>query len=249
MNQTLKWKLEASHECSWKSSVRDYIEESGGVYLEVLESWYNRFPGTDAQKKSLLTHLVSSATEDHLGAVNELAWWQLFQSRGHQIEPIVRAKTATPDFIHKNKGIKIFFEVTTLNIAKNSNEVELESGSRHSVKRVAQKCASNKELQLLFGYERQSPSVLVVFNYDTWSGYGVNHHKVILEEFDVTKLPESLSAIVFVERRVNSKGVPVFNKQQFAILENDGAKYKYDCSLLQSIFSKEGYEVPCESNS
>ena len=77
----------------------------------------------------------------------------------------------------------------------------------------------------------------------------MNHHKVILEEFDVTKLPESLSAIVFVERRVNSKGVPVFNKQQFAILENDGAKYKYDCSLLQSIFSKEGYEVPCESNS
>ncbi|MEZ8321419.1 hypothetical protein AB6C72_23705, partial [Vibrio splendidus] len=214
---------------------------------EYLESWYKRFPGSDTQKKSLLRHLVSSVTEDHLGAVNEMAWWQLFQSRGHQIEPVARAKSSTPDFVHQHERGKTYFEVTTLNVAQNSGNVELKSATKHSVKRVAQKCASDKKQQLLFGYERQSPSVLVVFNYDSWSGYGINHHKAMIEEFDTTKLSESLSAIVFVERRVNSEGVPVFNKQQFNILENDGAKYRYDCSLLENVFFEEASEFPCES--
>ncbi|MGH9145798.1 MAG: hypothetical protein ACRD1Q_03750, partial [Vicinamibacterales bacterium] len=83
---------------SWVNDVVAALQSDGGEYLATLARWFTQFPvASSADHSALRTRLESFATTDHLGAVNELCWYQLMRQSGFQVEPIPTATTARPD--------------------------------------------------------------------------------------------------------------------------------------------------------
>ena len=103
---------------SWAHEVMEALATTGGIYLGTLRLWFDRFPlNSNKQQHALKTRLESFNNEDHLGAVNELAWWVFMQRIGLQSLPVPTSSAPRPDFQVKT-SIDFFVEVSTLNISK-----------------------------------------------------------------------------------------------------------------------------------
>jgi len=75
-----EWRERAQAESdstSWATDALATLDTVGGTYLFTLRIWFNQFPLTLGQKKQLRSRIESFRNDEHLGGVNELAWWAL----------------------------------------------------------------------------------------------------------------------------------------------------------------------------
>ena len=209
-------------EGSWVSDVLENLNESGATYLNCISKWFVEFPGSNKQKNHLKASLRSSCNYDHLGAVNELSWWKFLTSRNIQLDPIPAGNGAKPDFIFKLEGNCIIFEVTTLNPSKDAHCREINFSQDKSVKRIIAKVVEEKIEQFKYGYNKKKPVVLVLFNYDEWTGFGTQFHRVIESGEFANQMPNELSCIIYLERFVLN-GNSHLRKKSIVVTENPGA--------------------------
>lgn len=205
---------------SWKSDVLDSKSGSGGAYLELISKWFFDFPGTKKEKKHLKSLLMSHINADHLGAVNELSWWKLLTSRKYDLVPISAGKGPAPDFSFRVSGEEIaFLEVTTLNPSLNPDCSKLKISQANSIKRILRKASEEKLGQFRYGFVKNVPSILVVFNYDEWSGYGTRLCNSIDIQNLFKKMPNELSGIIYLEKYV-ADGKIYLKRDAIVMIEN-----------------------------
>lgn len=218
---------------SWVHGVIEALDTTGDTYLSTLRLWLNKFPVNPKQKHALTMRLESKKNEDHLGAVNELAWWMFLQTEQFQVNPIPPANSSTPDFCIKAPS-EFFAEVTTLNV---SNQDKANWNACDSVKldhtetlrRTLGKFTKEKQQQLLYAADRKTPSVLVLFDYTTWSGFGTEFHRflgdfLLGEQRGFQGLPTELSALVYVERKYINDRIGI-SRLRSATYYNPNATY------------------------
>lgn len=187
-----------------------YIETKGGLYLSILKVWFNAFPLQAKQKNKLKSGIESFKTEDHLGAVNELALWYFLKRENFQAKPIPAVKVPTPDFMISSP-FEFFIEVSTLNISqKDKNKIQQNSSIQldhnETLRRVLGKLTTEKHKQIAYASDRKKPGVLVLFDYTTWSGFGTEFYRYLANyllgsQNGFSSLPQDLSALVYIERK------------------------------------------------
>lgn len=228
---------------SWAYDAMDNLDTTGGIYLSTLRLWFNEFPLKPKQKQSLATSLESSKNEDHLGGVNELAWWAFLQKEQFSVKPIPPAKSPTPDF-WVTAPSEFYAEVSTLNVSYR-DKAKFEAGDSveldhtETLRRLLGKFTKEKQQQLLYAANRQKPIVLVLFDYTTWSAFGIQFHR-FLGDFLLGKqrgfqgLPNELSALVYVERKCVDGHIGI-SRLRSATYYNPNAKYALPLGTFASL--------------
>lgn len=218
---------------SWVNEVIEKLDYTGRIYLISLQNLFNCFPLNSKQKRQLAMRIESFINEDHLGAVNELAWWAFLQREQFNACPIPAANTPTPDF-RVVAPSDFFVEVTTLNVSK-TDQSKLEKGDSveldhpKTLQRILGKLTEEKQKQLSYAVKQKTPSVLVLFDYTTWSAFGTSFYRVLADcllgrQHGFQSLPTELSALVYVERKV-LYGQMVISRLRSAIYYNPYAQY------------------------
>jgi hypothetical protein len=226
---------------SWVSGVMTYPEE-GKLYLQTLRDWFAEFPISSRKDRvELKKRLERYDTRDHLGAVNELVWWEFMRRIHLHAEPVPTSTTPRPDF-RVLKPSEFFAEVSTLNVSIQEGEELRKGGVRpdpdKTLRRILLKAANDKKHQICYAFGKQKPCALVLFDYGVWSGLGLDWCSAFADALlgrthASTKLPDSVSAIVYVVRKVIDGRMAV-NRNRSAVYYNPGAKYP----LPTGIFSK-----------
>jgi len=227
---------------SWVKQVVKDIKGSGGIYLCILRIWFQRFPlKSNKDKGHLKEGLESFNTKDHLGAVNELSWWELMTSFGWSAQPLPAFTTSRPDF-HILTPTDFFCEVTTLNVSE-KDRMLLDSGKgvrlNHgpTIGRILRKITNSKKEQIEYGASKKKSSILVLFDYTTWSGFGARLYRELVhyllgENFGFLSLPSELSAMIYTERKVID-GHIVISKERSAVYHNPQAVYPIPETIFQ----------------
>lgn len=235
---------ENSPKGSWVEAVFASLPTSGGMYLSTLRLWFERFPAPSvAERKLLKARLESHTKSDHLGAVNELAWWEFMRQAGIVAEPLKTAATPRPDF-RVSKPCEVFVEVSTLNLS-DAERKGIEDGSgvelnhTETMRRLCLKIASEKEPQIAYAATKDRPCALVVFDYTTWSTFGTDIVHVLAESLlgerpMFAQLPRALSALVYVERHVLD-GTVALSKNGSAVYYNPVAANRMEKGIFSSI--------------
>jgi len=198
------------NELSWAKDVMTDIETTGGLYLSILRVWFNAFPLQAKQKRKLKSDIENFKTEEHLGAVNELALWSFLQREKFQIKPIPVAKGSTPDF-YVSAPFEFYLEVSTLNISQQDKK-KIKKGSSiqlnhdEMLRRVLGKLTNEKQKQLAYASGRKKAGVLVLFDYTPWSGFGTEFYRYLASflfggQCGFLSFPSELSALVYIERQ------------------------------------------------
>lgn len=229
---------------SWVRDVMATLDTTGSVYLASLRLWFNRFPVSAKQKHGLITRIESFNNQEHLGAVNELAWWTFLQRQQFKAAPIATTKnTSTPDF-RVVASSEFFAEVSTLNISEKDqaiflarNSIELDHSE--TLRRVLGKVTAEKLKQLSYATERRRPSVLVLFDYTTWSAFGTQFYQFLADfllgkNLGFQNLPVELSALVYVERKVFNGHIAI-SRPRSATYYNPFAKYPLPLGTFTSL--------------
>jgi hypothetical protein len=78
---------------------------------------------------------------------------------------------------------------------------------RETIRRTLGKLTDEKRKQLIHATHQKKPAVLVLFDYTEWSAFGTDCYKTLGEfllgtEFGFKDLPQELSALVYLERKV-----------------------------------------------
>jgi hypothetical protein len=229
---------------SWAHEVMEALATTGGVYLGTLRLWFDRFPlNSNKQKHALKTRLEGFNNEDHLGAVNELAWWVFMQRIGLQSLPVPTSSAPRPDFQVKT-SVDFFVEVSTLNISK-SDKSKFETGEAvaldHSetLRRILGKVTDEKQRQMSYAADQKQPCVLVLFDYTIWSAFATQFFRFLADfllgkEKGFQELPDALSALVYVERKVIDGRIAV-SRDRSAIYYNPNAKYLLDMGTFAAL--------------
>ncbi len=235
-------------ENSWISGVLEDINGTGGIYLKCISNWFAELPGSNKQKNHLKASLKSTKNSDHLGAVNELSWWRFMISRSFELEPIPAGKSKTPDFVLKQENSSVFIEVTTLNPAKNPNCSEINYSQKSGLNRIVAIAYEKKNEQFKYGQKRQCPSVLVLFNYYEWSGFGTQFHTLMDSKTLFSGTLSELSAIIYIERFVIG-GKPYFKKDSIVILDNPEAHFPLAPDIKKRIAGASGNDnwIDCDN--
>jgi hypothetical protein len=196
---------------SWVNAVLETLDASGQIYLCNLRLWFNDFPVTGNDKRKLRERLESFQNEQHLGAVNELAWWTFMRREGIAASVVATAKTPRPDF-QLAPPSDCFVEVSTLNVSEKDAKKRRAGQSvaldhRDTIRRVVGKLTEEKHKQLIHAVNQKKPAVLVLFDYTEWSAFGTSCFGTLAEfllgtEFGFKSLPPELSALVYLERKV-----------------------------------------------
>jgi hypothetical protein len=229
---------------SWADEVMATVETNGGIYLESLRLWFNRFRLTSKQKQALATRLESLDKKDHLGAVNELAWWAFMQHEGMNAAPVPTSATPRPDF-QIIAPAECFVEVSTLNVSDRDKSKFAAGGSvelNHSqtLRRILSKVTNEKRRQLSYAAGRKQPSVLVLFDYTTWSKFGTQFFRflgnfLLGKQLGFHTVPSELSALVYVERKVHPDGRIAISRDRSAAYYNPSAKYPLPVGTFASV--------------
>ncbi|MBW2003564.1 MAG: hypothetical protein JRI72_02975 [Deltaproteobacteria bacterium] len=227
----------------WIDDVMDQINVTGGIYLNTLRLWFERFPGSKKQKKHLKDRIESFTNSDHLGGVNEIAWWEFVNSFGWTAKPIDAGKRETPDF-NVIKPEEFFCEITTLNLSEKERS-SLDSGEgvsldhNRSIERIIKKVVSEKAGQIKYGASRKKPSVLVLFDYTFWSAFATQFYRALAnfllgDNLGFMKLPTELSGIIYVERKVMDGKIGI-GRDRSAVYHNPNALYKVPDTVFRMI--------------
>ena len=202
---------------NWSSDV--LLSDNGNIYLKRIEKWFSQFPLTNKQKNGLESRLTSLDNSDHLGAINELCWWIFWVSRGFDLIPIPTTKNPTPDFILRYCDLRVIFEVTTLNLAKDRFCSEITHCQNSSIRRIIKKIYTDKIEQLQYGYSLNILAVLVLFNYDQWSGLDTQFYRLLNKPKFIKIMPNEMSALIYVEKYIIDEK-PCFKRDSLAIIPN-----------------------------
>jgi hypothetical protein len=198
---------------SWAHDVVAALDSDGAQYLATLAMWFTQFSASSEKDRSVLrTRLESFTTSDHLGAVNELAWYQFMRQSGFQTDVVSTAKTARPDFRHT--GPPTFFaEVSTLNVSESEKtSLHVVGGvnlnHRETLRRLLLKASDEKRAQFEYTADEAMPCLLVLSDYTFWGGLATDCYRFLASELlgdkpAFAQLSAALSAIVYVERRVS----------------------------------------------
>jgi hypothetical protein len=196
---------------SWAAAVIETLETTGRIYLSTLRLWFERFPLTLKQKHQLRTRLESLRDDEHLGGVNELAWWAFIVREGCTAAPLPPAAEPRPDF-ELESPTGCFVEVSTLNVSqKDKAHFEVGKGvaldHAETIRRVVGKLTDEKQRQLKYASDHTKPGVLALFDYTPWSGFGTLFYRklgvfLLGKQLGFRSLPSELSAIVYLERKV-----------------------------------------------
>jgi hypothetical protein len=218
---------------SWAHGVVDDIDTSGGIYLNTLRIWYERFPATNKQKKPLKQRIESFSNENHLGGVNELSWWEFLRSSSLYAEPVPTTTSPRPDF-KVLTPTEFFAEVSTLNVSNNEKEKLEKDGAvslnhTETLRRILLKSANDKRKQITFAANEKRPCCLVLFDYTTWSAYGTQFFRYLAnfllgQECGFKHLPIELSALVYVERKVINGRIGI-SRDRSAVYYNPNATF------------------------
>lgn len=209
-----EWLIKArsnSGDASWVNEVVEHLDTSGSIYLGTLRLWFDAFPSTADDKQMLCGRLESFQDEQHLGGVNELAWWALMRREGVGVSAVPTAKTPRPDF-KLESPLDCFVEVSTLNVSA-SDKCKKRTGKsvaldhRETIRRAIGKLTNEKHRQLVYATKERKPSVLVLFDYTEWSAFGTDFVETLGEfllgkGFGFKDVPPQLSALVWLERKV-----------------------------------------------
>ncbi|GBD98828.1 hypothetical protein BMS3Abin07_00855 [bacterium BMS3Abin07] len=226
---------------SWAYDVMEFIPGSGEVYLKTIQTWYEEYPNISEHLKNQLENLD---TASHLGGVNELFWWELMKKFGWKAQPIKVGSERRPDF-HITGPSEFFCEVTTLNISKSDrtaleceNSVELDHEA--TIYRALRKIAEDKKEQIDYGLKKGGASILVLFDYTTWSGLATNFSQIFQQKLfeadnGFSKLPESLSAIVYIEKKIICARFRV-SIERSAVFHNPYAEYPLSETVFFTMF-------------
>lgn len=228
---------------SWVQDVMTELETTGGLYLSILKVWFSAFPLQAKQKNKLKSDLESFKTEEHLGAVNELALWYFLQRESFQAKPIPAAKVPTPDF-SISAPFDFYLEVSTLNVSqKDKNKIQKNSSVQlnhnETLRRVLGKLTTEKQKQLAYASDRKKPGVLVLFDYTTWSSFCTEFYRYLAKyllgrQNGFSSLPQGLSALVYIERKFLDCGF-VISRIRSAAYYNPYAKYPLTMGSFASI--------------
>ena len=219
---------------SWANEVVATLDSDGEHYLDTLAEWFTHLPAPSATDRSVLrTRLESFTTIDHLGAVNELSWYQFMRQSGFQVDPVSTATTARPDFSATGPAA-VFAEVSTLNVSQSERaSLRMTAGvdlnHRETVRRLLRKASDEKRAQFEYATTEGMPCLLVLFDYTFWSGLATDLYRFLASELlgnepAFAKLPSALSAIVYVERRV-ARGRIVLSRLRSAVYHNPEARH------------------------
>jgi|CXWL01.1.fsa_nt_gi hypothetical protein len=220
---------------SWAHVVMATLHGNGGRYLEILALWFGQFPlASKKQRGELKRRLESLTTSDHLGAVNELSWYQFMRRAGLQASPIPTANAPRPDF-KVTAPAEFFVEVSTLNVSEAERESLLTTGgvdiNHHAtLKRILLKVTDEKDAQIAHAASEGRPCLLVLFDYAFWSGHPTNCFHFLArgllgERLAFAQLPVTLSAIAYVKRQVQLDGHIEISQRRSAIYYNPAADY------------------------
>lgn len=227
------WILEAQKKSinGWTRAVMDTFEPSGKKYLDTINRWFNGYPHDKKEKNELKAKLESYNDVDHLGGVNELAWFEFMKHFNWQVKP-VSAKVRHPDF-YISHPFEIFCEVSTLNktdIADIGGRIDHSRASS----RILRKAIDEKLDQLKYAEQKKKPAILVVFDYSSWSGYGTQRFIAIAAHLlKCSNLPSELSALLYVDKGVNNEGKIVIYGERSAVYHNPCAKYPVPTALFE----------------
>jgi hypothetical protein len=179
--------------------------------MSTLRLWFERFPLNPKQKHQLRTRLESLRDDEHLGGVNELAWWAFIVHEGFTAAPLPPTTKPRPDF-ELQSPVGCFVEVSTLNVSqKDQAQFKVQEGvalnHAETIRRVIGKFTDEKQQQLRYASDQRKPSVLALFDYTTWSGMATLFHRTLGDfllgkQLGFRSLPSELSAIVYLERKV-----------------------------------------------
>lgn len=219
---------------SWAHDVVAALGSEGGQYLATLATWFNQFPAPSQKDRSLLrTRLESFTTSDHLGAVNELCWYQFMRGSGFQVDPVPTAKTARPDF-RLTGPATLFAEVSTLNVSEGEKTSLRVTGGvdlnhQATLRRLLLKASDEKHAQFEYAASEGMPCLLILFDYTWWSGLATELYRFLASELlgddpAFAQLPAALSAIVYVERRVCGSRI-VLSRLRSAVYYNPAARH------------------------
>lgn len=232
-----------TEEESWAYDAIETLDTSGGIYLSSLRLWFNEFPLSSKQKNALAKRLESTKNDQHLGGVNELAWWAFLRKEQFHVDPIPTATTPTPDF-RINASCELFAEVTTLNVSKPdqgnldaANTIALDHGD--TLFRICRKVVDEKMKQLTYAADKQKPCVLVLFDYTPWSAFGTQLYRFLAdyllgEQSGFKSLPMELSALIYVERKCVNGHIGI-NRLHSAVYYNPNAKYAIQVGTFSSL--------------
>lgn len=218
---------------SWAHGVVDDIDTVGGIYLNTLRIWFERFPATNKQKKPLKQRLESFSNEDHLGGVNELSCWEFMRSNNLNAEPVPTTTKPRPDF-KVLTPTEFFIEVSTLNVSETEKKKLEEEGvisldHAQTLRRILLKAANDKKNQISYAASERRPCGLVLFDYTTWSAYGTQFFRYLADfllgqECGFGQLPIELSALVYLERKVKDGRIGI-SRNRSGVYYNPNAKY------------------------
>jgi hypothetical protein len=227
-------RVKKPHASSWTHEVMEALDTTGGIYLGSLRLWFDKFPlNSTKQKRVLKTRLESFATSDHLGAVNELSWWEFMCRTDIEAVPIPPTNAPRPDF-KVTVPSEFFVEVSTLNVS-DAEKRELQAGRgvnlNHSetLRRLLLRVADEKKGQISYAANESRPCGLVLFDYTTWSGFGTEFFRFLATSLlgrglVFAHVPTTLSALVYVERRVIDGRIAI-SQQRSAVYYNPTASH------------------------
>lgn len=214
---------------SWVSDVLATLDTTGGIYLRTIRTWFHQFPLTLKQKQQLRSRLESFKNDEHLGGVNELAWWAFMRREGLTAKPLPASSIPRPDF-YLEPPADCFVEVSTLNVSdKDKAKFELKAsvalGHAETIRRIVGKLTVEKQRQLTYAANLTKPCVLVLFDYTTWSAFATEIFRTLGEfllgrQCGFRTFPPELSAIVYVERKVLPNGCIALNRHRSAAYYN-----------------------------
>ena len=228
---------------SWAYDALQAFDTTGGIYLSSLRLWFNEFPLKPKQKKALAVRLESTKNEDHLGGVNELAWWAFLRKERFEVSPIPTGASPTPDF-RITAPSEFFAEVSTLNVSK-QDKAKFEAGDSveldHSeaLRRIVGKFTSEKHQQLSYATGQSKPCVLVLFDYTLWSGFGTLLYRflgdyLLGKQGGFRELPTELSALVYIERKCIYGHIGI-SRLRSAAYYNPNAKFALPANTFSSL--------------
>ena len=239
------WMKKSHPEDSWAKHVLDDYPNNGATYLRELSKWYESYPGSNKRKNGLKAGLLNSDNFAHLGAVNELSWWTYLSSRGKTISPIPEGKKPTADLELKLEGNTVIFEVTTINASLDKSCQNLQESQKNTRRRIVNKATKDKLPQFIYGSNRNCPVILVLFNYDEWSGFGTQLGRTIERHLAHFDIPKELSAVIYLERHV-SNGKSVYKNSSVSVYLNKNAQFSIRRSVINSLIENELEWSPCE---
>lgn len=230
----------ASNPECWAAEVAELLDTTGQIYLSTLRLWFERFPLPKKDKSNLRKRLESFDKNDHLGGVNELAWWAFFLREGLKGKPLPTSSTPTPDF-QLDPPADCFIEVSTLNVSAKEQEAIAANASivlnhDETIRRVLGKLTEQKQAQLKQAANKGKAGVLTIFDYTEWSAYGTQFFRVLGQallgqQLEFKHLAPELSAVIYLERKVID-GRIVLSRHRSAIYHNPFARH----SLLHGLF-------------